>query len=248
MKVGIIGTGDLGGVIARKIKDAGHHVRVANSRGIEGVRLFANEIGAVPVDVRGAVDDVDLIILSIPLPAIAYLPSDLFAGVPSAVPIVDTSNYYPGMRDPHIAEIDEGMAESVWVAQCLGRPVIKAFNNVLSFSLAHLGRPAGSADRPAIAVAGDDDESKTLVMSLVDQLGFDPVDGGTLEESWRQQPATPGYCCDYNTEEMRKALSLAVRGAAPALREKQTKRFLDLGPNASHGDLVAANRALHPLT
>ena len=125
MKIGIIGIGNIGGTIARKLKAAGHEIRVANSRGPESVRRFADEIGATAADVNGAVDGVDVIFLSIPLPAIAELPNGLLKAVPEDVPVVDTSNYYPGMRDPRIPEIDQGMPESVWVSRQLGRPVIK---------------------------------------------------------------------------------------------------------------------------
>jgi len=123
MKIGIIGTGNIGGTLARKLRASGHDVLVANSRGVEGVRQFAEEIGATPVDIRGAVSGVDAVILSIPFPAVSDLPDDLFASLPNDAPIIDTSNYYPGMRDPSIPEIDHGMAESVWVSDQIGRPV-----------------------------------------------------------------------------------------------------------------------------
>jgi 8-hydroxy-5-deazaflavin:NADPH oxidoreductase len=113
MKVGVIGTGNIGGTLARKLSAAGHDVRVANSRGLEGVRSFANEISATAVDTRGAVKDVDLIVISIPFAAVDELPKDLFDTVPQHVPIVDTGNYYPGLRDRHIHEIDAGMPHSV---------------------------------------------------------------------------------------------------------------------------------------
>jgi predicted dinucleotide-binding enzyme len=247
MKVGIIGTGNIGGMIARKLKAAGHNVRVANSRGIEGVRAFANEIGASAVDTRGAVEGVDLIVISIPFPAVAELPKDLFDAVPQDVPVIDTGNYYPGLRDPHIPEIDAGMPHSVWVSKQLGRPVIKAFNNILAHSLAELGRPEGLAGRIAIAVAGDDVRSKQIVMDVVNEIGFDPVDAGSLDESWRQQPGTPAYCCDYDAETTRKGLAAAVKGEAP----KKLERFIDLyrqrSPNITHADLLAMNRSLNPL-
>lgn len=248
MKVGIVGTGNIGGTIARKLKAAGHQVRVANSRGPEGVQGFADEIGATAVDVHGAVEGVDVIFLSIPLPAMAELPKGLFEAVPRNVPIVDTSNYYPGMRDPRIPEIDEGMPESVWVSKQLGRAVIKAFNNVLAYSLAELGRPEGSSHRLAVAVAGDDAKSKQIVMALVNDTGFDPVDTGSLDESWRQQPSTPGYCCDYGTEMMRKGLAAAVKGGAPKKRDRMPELFAKLGPNPSHANIIAMNRSLNPLT
>lgn len=190
MKIGIIGTGNIGGTLARKLREAGHEIRVANSRGVEGVRPFADEVGAEPVDVRGAIEGADAVILSIPFPAIADLPNNLFASLPEGVPVIDTGNYYPGMRDPNIPEIDEGMVESLWVARQINRPVIKAFNNILAHSLAELGRPERASGRLAIAVAGDDPQAKSLVCALVNAVGFDAVDAGELSQSWRQQPST----------------------------------------------------------
>ncbi|MFL6761964.1 MAG: NADPH-dependent F420 reductase, partial [Sphingomicrobium sp.] len=140
---------------------------------------------------------------------------DLFRGLPERVPVIDTGNYYPGMRDPHIPEIDEGMTESVWVSRQLGRPVIKAFNNILAYSLAELGRPQGSSGRLAIAVAGDNVEAKDVAMRLVDEVGFNPVDAGSLADSWRQQPSTPAYCCDFDADETRRALAAAKPGKRP---------------------------------
>jgi predicted dinucleotide-binding enzyme len=154
MKIGIIGIGNIGGTLARKLASVGHEVRVANSKGAEDVRPFADEVGAGAADTHGAVSGADLIILSIPLPALEKLPKNLFEGVPARVPVVDTSNYYPGMRDPQIAELDAGEVESIWVSRQLGRPVIKAFNNILSRSLAELGLPEGAVGRLAVAVAG----------------------------------------------------------------------------------------------
>lgn len=242
MKIGIIGTGNIGGTLARKLRGAGHDIRVANSRGIEGVRAIAGELGVEPADVRGAVEGVDAVILSIPFPAVADLPKDLFAALPKGVPVIDTGNYYPGMRDPNIPEIDDGMVESLWVSRQIGRPVIKAFNNILAHSLAELGQPEGGSDRLAIAVAGDDPQAKSVACALVNQLGFDPVDAGELAESWRQQPSTPAYCCDWNADEMRHALAAAVPGEAPPKRDRMMEDYAALGPNPTHADIVASNR------
>jgi len=247
MKIGIIGIGNIGGTLARKLAAAGHEVRVANSKGAEAVRPFAEEIGATAADTRAAVSGADLVIMSIPLPAIAKLPRDLFEDVPAGVPVVDTANYYPGMRDPQIAELDAGEVESVWVSRQLGRPVIKAFNNILARSLTQLGQPEGTPGRLAVAVAGDDAAAKQLVMGIVNEVGFDPVDGGPLTESWRQQPSTPSYCCDYDAATMRKALAAAVKGEAPAKRDQLLEKMGALGPNATHADIVAMNRSLNPL-
>ncbi|MCX5541125.1 NAD(P)-binding domain-containing protein [Paraburkholderia sp. CNPSo 3076] len=248
MEIGVIGIGNIGGTLSRKLSAAGHRVRVSNSRGPESVQSFATEIGAVAVDTRGAIAGADLIIVSIPFPAIATLPQGLFDNVPQNVPIIDTSNYYPGLRDPHIPELDAGEVESLWVSKHLGRPVIKAFNNILAHSLGELGRPEGSAGRLAVAVAGDALASKKVVMDLVNVIGFDPVDSGTLTDSWRQQPSTPGYCCDYDAETMRRALAAAVEGEAPKKRDQLPGLWAtSLGANPSHADIVALNRSLNPL-
>lgn len=243
MKIGIVGTGNIGASLARKLSAAGHEVRVANSRGVDGVRLFADEIGAEAVDVRGAVDGAEVLILSLPFPAVRALPADLFSSVAADAIIIDTGNYYPDMRDPHIPEIDEGMPESVWVSRQIERPVIKAFNNVLAYTLAELGQPKGTPGRLAVAVAGDELRSKEIVMELVNQTGFDPVDAGSLAESWRQQPSTPAYCCDFDADAMRKALAAAAPGVAPKIRDWMPELFAKLGSNPAHADVVAANRA-----
>lgn len=245
MKIGVIGIGNIGGTLARKLSAAGHQVRVANSKGPEGVLSFAEDIGALAVDARGAVEGAELVILSIPLPAVAKLPKDLFDGLPQSVPIVDTGNYYPDLRDPRIPELDAGKVESVWVSEQIGRPVVKAFNNILAHSLAELGRPAGSPDRIAVAAAGDDPAKKRVVMDIVNQVGFDPVDAGALADSWRQQPGTPGYCCDYDAERMREALKKAVSGKGPVIRNQLYERIGSLGSNPSHAEIIAMNRSAH---
>lgn len=245
MKIGIIGTGSIGGTLAKKIQQAGHDVKVANSKGVEGVQSFADEIGAHAVDIYGDVSNIDLIIVSIPFSAIADLPSDLFDHVSPDIPVVDTSNYYPDMRDPHIAEIDQGQVESLWVSEQLKRPVIKAFNNMLAYSLSQNDLPEGSSNRLALAVAGDDALSKKKVMDLVSDIGFDPVDAGSLQDSWRQQPSTPAYCCDWNAQDMKEALSDAVKGEAPKKRDKLPEYFASLGEHPSHSEVIALNRAVN---
>ena len=134
------------------------------------------------------------------------LPEDLFVGVPDDVVVVDTGNYYP-QRDGRLDEIERGTTESRWVSRQLGRPVIKAFNNIYAKHLLERGKPKGAADRIALPVAGDDPRGKGIVMRLVDELGFDPVDAGTLDESWRQQPGTPVYATDLDAAAARRALA-----------------------------------------
>jgi predicted dinucleotide-binding enzyme len=248
MKIGIIGVGHIGSTLARKYVAAGHEVRVANSKGPDGVRALADEIGAVACDSRGAIAGADAIILSIPLPAVTQLPADLFDDTPDDVPIIDTGNYYPGMRDPSIPEIDAGETESMWVARQLGRPVIKAFNNILAESLTDLGRPEGAAGRLAIAVAGDDPAAKQIAMDLVNVSGFDPVDSGSLEDSWRQEPYTPVYCLDHDAATTRETLPLAVRGTARAKIAQAQILMADFDGPQTHAGVIKLNRRLQGMS
>ena len=146
------------------------------------------------------------------------LPPDLFAGVPDSVVVVDTGNYYPQQRDGRIDDIEAGVAESRWVAQRLGRPVVKAFNNIYTQHLMDLARPAGTSGRIALPVAGDIQTSKEVVLRLLDEIGFDGVDAGGLDESWRQQPGTPVYTTDFDVAGVRRALSEASRQRKPEWR------------------------------
>ena len=209
MKIGIIGAGKIGGTLARRFVALGHDVAVANSRGPETLADLAGETGASAVTVRDAVRDRDVVIVTIPERNISQLPRDLLAAADARTVIVDTGNYYPRNRDGRIAPIEDGMTESRWVSEELGRPVVKAFNTIHARHLLELGRPAGDPKRIALPVAGDDARAKATVMKLIDELGFDPVDAGGLDESWRQQPATPVYGTDLDAEGVRRALAEA---------------------------------------
>ena len=252
LTIGVIGVGEMGGTIARRWCERGHKVRIANSRGRDAVSALAGEIGAEATDIYGAVDGADVVLLSIPFPAVAALPDDLFDRAPADVVIIDTGNYYPDVRDARIPEIDAGLPESIWISRQLGRPVFKAFNSILFHSLSQLGTPEGSANRLAIPVAGDDARGKQIVMRLVNEMGFDPVDGGPLEESWRQQPSTPAYCCDYGADETREGLRAAVRGRAAMIRDTEWRenylRLVADKPTYAevHASVIAMNRSLNP--
>ncbi len=207
MRIGIIGAGQIGGTLTRRLSQLGHEVSVANSRGPETLATLARETGAKAVTVEEAARTGDLVVVTIPEAKIPNLPKDLFSGVPREVGVVDTGNYYPRQRDGRIDEIEAGMTESRWVERNLGRPVVKAFNNIYAQHLMDLGRPAGTPHRIALPVAGDDSQAKSVVMKLVDELGFDPVDAGGLDDSWRQQPGTPVYTGDFDAEGVRRALA-----------------------------------------
>jgi predicted dinucleotide-binding enzyme len=209
MRIGIIGAGNIGGTLTRRLSELGHEVSVANSRGPETLSELAAETGATAATNGDAVRGADLVIVTIPQSKVPDLPSDLFAQVPDDVVVIDTGNYYPRERDGRIDAIEEGTPESRWVSQQLGRPVVKAFNNIYADHLGGKGRPAGSEGRIALPVAGDDEAAKRVVMGLVDELGFDPVDAGGLDESWRQQPETPVYGTDHDADGLRRALGEA---------------------------------------
>ena len=210
MKIGVIGAGQIGGTLTCRLTGLGHQVVVANSRGPETLSDLAAETGATAVSVPEAVRGVDLVVVTIPEKNISDLPPGLFAATPDRVVVIDTGNYYPRQRDGRIEAIEAGLPESQWVAQQLGRPVIKAFNNIYARHLLELGRPKGTAGRVALPVAGDDEAAKAIVLKLVDELGFDGVDAGGLDESWRQQPGTPVYTKDFDAEGVRRALSEAA--------------------------------------
>lgn len=214
MKIGIIGAGNIGGTLAKRLTSLGHDVSVANSRGPETLRDLATESGAKAVTIQEAARGKDLVIVTIPQKNIATLPADLFDGAPEDLVIVDTGNYYPQQRDGRIEGIELGATESRWVSQQLGRPVIKAFNNIYAKHLLERGRPVGAKDRFALPVAGDDAKAKGVVLRLVEQLGFDAVDAGTIDESWRQQPGTPAYGADFGAEGLRSALAKATKARA----------------------------------
>jgi predicted dinucleotide-binding enzyme len=218
MKIGIIGAGNIGGTLTRRFTELGHKVFVANSRGPETLVDLAKETGATPATVEQAAQAGEVVIVTIPLKSIPLLPAGLFAKTPKSVVVVDTSNYYPRQRDGRINEIENGMTESRWVAKQLGRPVVKAFNNIYAEHLDKLGRPRGDARRIALPVAGDDPAAKAIALQLIDELGFDGVDAGGLDESWRQQPGTPVYTTNLNAESMRHALAKAPKERKPEWR------------------------------
>lgn len=166
----------------------------------------------------------DVVIVSIPTQAVPDLPPGLFAGLEDAV-IVDTCNYHPQLRDGPIAAIEGGMLESEWTGRQLGRPVVKAFNSMFATSLRDMGMPAGGAGRIAVPVAGDG-EATAVVLGLVHELGFDPVDGEGLEDSWRQQPGTPAYCRDLGAAALRQALADAEQDRISEYRAAEEARIV----------------------
>jgi predicted dinucleotide-binding enzyme len=242
MKIGIIGAGNIGATLARKLAARGHEVKLANSKDPQSIQSLANEIGVNAATKEDAVCDVDVVILSIPFANYPDLKHTL-KNVPEKTVVIDTSNYYPG-RDGAIKEVDNGKPESVWVSEQIGRPVIKAWNAVLAKTLAYEGQPVGFSSRTALPVAGDDTNAQIITQDLVEDTGFIALDAGNLEDSWRQQPGTPAYCTELTLAELKVALCVADKARAPQNRDALIARFMAPGTQFTHEQIVATNRAM----
>lgn len=225
MRIGIIGSGSIGGTLARGLAKLGHQVCIANSRGPESLAGLAGEIGARAVSVTEAAKSGEVVILSIPTKAVTLLPEGLFTGVPTDIVVVDTCNYHPELRDGRIEGIERGLLESQWVARQIDHPVLKAFNNIFAKSLQEKGLSKGTPGRIALPVAGDQVQGKATLLRLIDDLGFDPVDGGDLDNSWRQQTGTPAYCKDLGSLALQQALQSATRDRIVEYRAGEETRI-----------------------
>ncbi|GAA4901786.1 hypothetical protein EV188_10993 [Actinomycetospora succinea] len=209
MRIGIIGAGKIGGTLTRRLAALGHEVRVANSRAPETLAELAAETGATAVWAREAAVDADVVIVSIPQKNTPDLEQGIVASAKPGAPVIETNNYYPQQRDGRIDALEDGTPESVWVSGLLGVPVLKAFNGINWKHLLERGTARGEPGRIALPVAGADGPAKDTVLALIDELGFDPVDAGPLEESWRQQPGSPVYGADHDADGVRRDLAEA---------------------------------------
>jgi predicted dinucleotide-binding enzyme len=242
MNIGIVGTGPLGSILAVKLIKAGHHVKVTNTRAMPELEKIAAGLGATAATIQDVVKDVDAILFSMPFNAYKSLPQDLLKEVSQDVIIMDTSNYTP-LRDGEISELKH-ISESVYISEMLGRPLVKVFNDVLEYSLKNKGKASGTADRIAISIAGDNQEHKKVVSQLVDQIGFDTVDSGSLAESWRQQLGTPAFCTQLNKGELKHALLKADREKAPAIRDFILNKLRYMDGHPSYEEIIAVNRSV----
>jgi len=210
--IGIIGAGNIGSQVARLFIKSGYDVVIANSRGPETLADLIKELGpkAKAATVNEAAAAGDLVLVSIPLKDYKVVPA---AQVEGKI-VIDTHNYYPE-RDGQIPELDN---ETTTTAELLQAhlpksKVVKAFNHIYASQLTTDGKPAGTPNRRALVIAGDDAEAKTVVTKILDQFGFDTVDAGALKEGWRIQRDTPGYGPRRNAEELRADLAAAKRYA-----------------------------------
>ncbi|HEY7059185.1 MAG TPA: NADPH-dependent F420 reductase [Vicinamibacterales bacterium] len=210
--IGLIGSGQIGSQVARLAVANGYKVVLSNSRGPESLAGLVAELGpqaraATAIDAAKAGD---IVVVSVPLRAYKSVPAEPLAGKI----VIDTNNYYP-QRDGHVAELDN---ESTTTAELLQAhlpksKVVKGFNHIYASQLTTDGSPAGTPNRRALVIAGDDPGAKATVTRLLDQFGFDTVDAGPLKEGWRIQRDTPGYGPRRNAEELRRDLAAAKRYA-----------------------------------
>ena len=205
MRIGLIGAGNIGGTIARLAVDNGHEVVLSNSRGPDTLRELVAGLGsrASADDPAGAATRGEIVVVTIPLKSYRAVPAAELAGKT----VVDTNNYYPD-RDGRIAELDDSHTTSseLLATHLAGAHVVKAFNTIYFEHLATQGLPAGTPERRALPIAGDDADAKHTVERLIDEFGFDVVDAGSLPEGRRFQPGSPAYNVRLTAEELRIAL------------------------------------------
>ena len=208
--IGLIGAGHIGSQLARLAVRHGYDVVVSNSRGPETLKELTKELGEharAGTSVEAA-EAGDLVVVTVPLKSIGDIPVEPLAGKI----VIDTNNYYP-QRDGHIAELDR---ETTTTSELLQRhlpssKVVKAFNHIYAADLTKDGQPAGTPNRRALAIAGNDADAKRVVADLIDRFGFDVVDIGPLSASWRIQRDTPGYGPRRTADELRRDLAAAER-------------------------------------
>ncbi len=208
--LGLIGSGNIGSAVAGLAVTAGNKVVLSNSRGPETLDDLVTELGplaSAATSVEAATAG-EIVVVTIPLKAYRSVPVEPLVGKV----VIDTNNYY-WQRDGHIAELDDESTTSAELLQAHlpQSRVVKAFNHITSADLAAQGQPAGTSDRRALAIAGDDADAKAVVTSLLDSFGYDVVDAGPLSEGWRFQPDTPAYGPRLTREEMTAALEKAKR-------------------------------------
>jgi predicted dinucleotide-binding enzyme len=216
--IGFIGSGMIGGTVAQLSVAAGHRVVMSNSRGPETLQDLVTELGplATAATCAQAAEAGDLVVVSIPVRAIADVPAKPLAGKP----VLDTGNYYP-QRDGQIEVLDNGALTSSSLLQRYlpDAHVVKVFNNIYYKHLESLTRPSATLGRTALPIAGDDAAAKAAVTAYLDSIGYDAVDGGTLADSWRQEPDTPVYGAPYgpfSSETGHPADAATIRAALAA--------------------------------
>lgn len=215
LKVAVIGAGNIGGTLAVRWAHAGLSVRIANSRGPASLAGLTSGTSIRPCRLDEVVEGADVVVISVPFGAVPKLRSVL-SNESEQLTVLDTGNYVPGLREAPVPAIDAGQVESAWVADILGRRLTKAFNTINAASTRDRALPPGAPNRIAAPVAADCAEDRRIADVLVDTAGFDPIDGGSIADSWRQQPGTPVY-----------TTNLAAAAARAALADARPQQTID---------------------
>jgi 8-hydroxy-5-deazaflavin:NADPH oxidoreductase len=208
MKIGIIGAGMVGRAICKLAVGAGHEVMLSNSRGPQTMFSLSRGLGCEVGTAEEAAAFGEIVVVAIPLAAYRSIPVEPLMGKV----VIDTDNYYPE-RDGNIPDLDTG---STTTSELLARHlpqsrIVKAFNAVTMNDLEKDGRPAGSADRRALPLAGDSSDDKAIAVRLYDEFGYDAIDVGPLSEGWRFERGTPTYCIAMNADELKASLAQTIR-------------------------------------
>lgn len=243
--LGLIGSGMIGSSVARLAVAAGLEVVLSNSRGPETLADLVTDLGeraraATPADAARAAD---VVVAAIPLKAYAALPVDALAGKT----VLDTANYYPE-RDGRLAELDTGeLTSSALLQRHLAHSrVVKAFNTITPHQLFSLARRAGAPDRSALPIAGDDARGRAEAVALLDVLGYDAVDIGALDASWRSEPDTPVYVRPYLGEvpamDVEAFLAWTLRTPGIAVPAARVGELVDAAVRRSAGEAMLPSR------
>ncbi len=208
MKIGVIGAGFIGRLIAIHAVRNGHEVMISNSRGPDTLRSAVAAIKCKSGFAEDAAKFGDVVFLAVPFSNYRSLPVQALADKI----VVDANNYYPD-RDGPILELDKGEATTseLTAAHLKNSIVVKAFNAIMANDLEKDGLPPGSENRRALPMAGDDEAAKATVAQLMDQFGFDAVDAGGLSEGWRFERARPAYCIPFKRDELAAVLAGTTR-------------------------------------
>ncbi|WP_028643798.1 NADPH-dependent F420 reductase [Nocardioides sp. URHA0020] len=211
--IGFIGSGNIGGTLAKLFAEQGYDVVISNSRGPETLADLVSEIGerARAVTAAEAAEAGEIVVVSIPFLAVDTVPVAPLAGKV----VIDTNNYY-FERDGHVAEIDDGSTtpSEILQAHLPESHVVKLFNAIQAGHLATQGVPAGTAGRRALPLVGDDAGAKATVAALADEIGYDVVDAGPLAEGWRFDRDQPAYGPEVDAAGLTDLLAQAKRASA----------------------------------
>lgn len=236
MKIGILGAGPIGTTISKHLYNVGHDVKIADVRSID--KLEGKDFKGSAVTFDEAIQNIDVLIISIPFNVVPTIKEKLSYLGENTI-IIDTTNYYP-FRDGNIQAIEEGKVESVWVSEQIGRPVIKAFNNLLAMTLQNI--TSTDNKKIAMAISGDNQNHKDTVKNMVNEIGIDVVDNGVINNSWRHQPGAPAYCTELDKDQLQRALQIAEKSNIPVNRDEIINHFR---PEMQHEDIVSMNRKVY---